>query len=275
MKVDLMMRHLAIVTALLALSTVEKAGAVPLLAVDVNDRQTTDAPDSVPGFGSFLGGAMGASAAITAPVTQMINGYSVTLAPFDDLLDENTSTAGLQDTLGAIDDRDRTTPTNAGALTFAQIYDDFIFAGASTGFTGGMDLAVSGGSLMPNTQYFVSIYSFDTGSTAAPVPRTAAWTDGNNANALVLTTSFDGAASPTTDNQYRFTGIARTSAAGALLLRGRNTIPMATAGGVTPGVFLNAFEINAVPEPASLSLMSFVGVVMVLASRSRRGLVAN
>ena len=210
------------------------------------------------GFSPFLGGAAGGTAAFTAPVTQAINGFSVTLAPVDDLADENTSTAGVQDTLGAIDDRDRATPADGGSLTFAQIYDDFLFAGASTGFTGGMDLTVSGGSLLPNTPYFVSIYAFDTGSTAAPVPRTAAWTDANNANAPVLTTSFDGAMSPTTNSQYRFTGIARTNATGVLMLRGRNTIPMATAGGVTPGVFINAFEINTIPEPTTLGLITFV-----------------
>jgi hypothetical protein len=251
------------------LTLVDSAHAVQLLAVDVNDRQSADATDSVAGFSSFLGGAAGGSAAISAPVTQVVNGYSVTLAPFDDALDENTSTAGVQDTPGAIDDRDRATPADAGALTFGQIYDDFIFAGTSTGFTGGMDLTVSGGSLLPNTPYFVSIYAFDTGSTAAPVPRTAAWTDANNANALVLTTSFDGAMSPTTNSQYRVTGIARTSATGVLSLRGRNTIPMATAGGVTPGVFLNAFEINTVPEPTTLSFLILAGLLTAWRSRRR------
>jgi hypothetical protein len=267
MNVDRMMRPLVILAALAPLALTGSARAVQLLAVDVNDRQSADAPDSVPGFGSFLGGAAGGSASITAPVTQVINGYSVTLAPFDDAADENTSTAGVQDTAGAIDDRDRATPTDSGALSFAQIYDDFIFAGTSTGFTGGMDLTVSGGSLLPNTPYFVSIYAFDTGSTAAPVPRTAAWTDANNANALVLATSFDGAMSPTTNSQYRSTGIARTNGAGALMLRGRNTIPMATAGGVTPGVFINAFEINTIPEPTTLVLLTFAGLA---AWRKRR-----
>jgi hypothetical protein len=175
----------------------------------------------------------------------------------------------VQDTLGAIDDRDRATPTNAGLLTYAQIYDDFVFAGASTGFTGGMDLTVSGGSLMPSTEYLVSIYAFDTGSTAAPVPRTARWTDANNANAPVVITSFDGAVSPTTDFQYRFTGVARTDATGALRLQGRNTLAIPTAGGVTPGVFLNAFEINEIPEPASLGLLGMAGILAALRVRHR------
>jgi hypothetical protein len=130
-----------------------------------------------------------------------------------------------------------------------------------------MDLTVSGGSLLPNTPYLISIYAFDTGSTAAPVPRTALWTDANNANVPVLTTSFNGAVSPTTDNQYRFTGVARTDSTGALRLQGRNTIAIPTTGGVTPGVFMNALEINEIPEPATLALIGMAGLIAVLMER--------
>jgi hypothetical protein len=262
-----MNRQLLVFAALLAAASLPRATIAALLSVDVNDRQSTDAPDSVTGFSTYV--LTGTSAAVTTPVTQMVGAYSVTLAPVDDLMDENLTTAGVQDTLGAIDDRDRTTPTNSGLLTYAQIYDDFVFAGTSTGFTGGMDLTVSGGALMPNSPYLVSIYAFDTGSTAAPVPRTALWTDANNANAPVLITSFNGAVSPTTDNQYRFTGVARTDANGALRLQGRNTIAIPTAGGVTPGVFLNAFEINEIPEPASLGLIGMAGIIAAIGARHR------
>jgi prepilin-type N-terminal cleavage/methylation domain-containing protein len=107
----------------------------------------------------------------------------------------------------------------------ADVYDDIVFAQTTVGPTGGMDLAVSGGGLTPNTPYRIAIYAFDSGSTPAPQPRSANWLDGNNGDALVLATSFSGAALPVGDNDYRFTGIARTDGSGALLLKGRNTTP--------------------------------------------------
>jgi hypothetical protein len=245
------------------------AAAALLLAVDVNDR--TGGAGSTPtatqsGFNSFL--MSGTTAASSAAESQVIGGYTVTLQAFDDHLDENNVTTGTQDTTGQIDDRLRGTPTNSGSLTFANLYNDVIFAGASTGPTGGMNLTVSGGALLPNTQYLVSIYAFDSGSTPAPQPRTANWLDGNSADAIVLSTSFSGATLPTSNDQYKFTGLAQTDSSGVLLLKGRNTTPYASAGGATVGVLLNGFEISEVPEPATLALLLMASAI--LSSNSQR-----
>jgi hypothetical protein len=252
-----MNKSLTATLTVVALLCSTSASFAALLSVDINDRSSTDVPDTAPGFSAYI--LTGTTAATSASVTQSVNGYSVTLAAFDDGLDENSVTAGIQNGVGQIDDRDRATPTNGGALTYGQLYDDLIFAGGTTGPTGGMNVTVSGGSLLANTQYQISIYAYDSGSNVAPQPRSANWYDGNNANALVLTTSFDGTVLPTTDSQYRFTGLAATDATGALLLLGRNTTPNAVAGGVSIGVVLNGFEIN-VPEPTSLSLLALATV---------------
>jgi hypothetical protein len=152
-------------------------------------------------------------------------------------------------------------------LTTADLYDDVIFAGTSTGPTGGMDLKVSG--LSANTQYFVGLYAFDSGSTPAPQPRTANWLDGNNADALVLTTSFSGAALPTLDDQYKFTGFATTDASGTLFLKGRNTTANASTGATSIGVFINGLEISEVPEPTS-AVLFFAGALTFAVGRRRR-----
>jgi hypothetical protein len=265
-----MTRQLLTLAVSLTLAAVsQRASAAVLLAVDVNDRTAVDSPNSVAGFSSYA--LSGTTAAISAPSAQAVGAYTVTMAPFDDGLDENTNTAGVQNTVGAIDDRDRTTPVDAGAFTHAQIYDDLIFAGGSTGFTGGLDLSVSGGSLAPNTFYAVSIYSFDSGSNIAPLPRTANWVDRNNGDLLVTATVFDGSVLPTTNSQYKFTGLARTDGAGVLQLRGRNTTPIPPASGVAPAVVINGFEIAEIPEPAAASMSLMIGAALVAVVRRKRG----
>lgn len=266
-----MSRHLTTFAFAIAICGIGRlAAAALLLAVDVNDR--TGGAGSTPtatqsGFNSFL--MSGTTAASSAAESQVISGYTVTMQAIDDHQDENNVTTGIQDTTGQIDDRLRSTPTNSGSLTFANLYTDVIFAGASTGPTGGMNLTVSGGSLLPNTQYLVSIYAFDSGSTPAPQPRTANWLDGNSADALVLSTTFSGATLPTTNDQYKFTGIAQTDASGVLLLKGRNTTPYASAGGATIGVFINGFEISEVPEPATLALLLIASTILTSKTNRR------
>jgi hypothetical protein len=262
-----MRRQLVFLTALGALCVpCEMVSAALLLAVDVNDRTVVDAPNSVAGFSAYT--MTGTTAASSVVETQVIGAYTVSLIAADDGLDENNVTAGLQNTTGQIDDRDRATPVDAGAFTYAQIYDDVIFAGASTGPTGGMNLTVSGGALLPNTTYVVSLYAFDSGSTAAPVPRTANWLDGNNADALVVATSFNGAILPIANDQYLFTGVAQTDGSGVLLLKGRSTTPYTATGPAQIGVFLNGFEINETPEPASIGIaMAALGLISLVRRR--------
>jgi hypothetical protein len=269
-----MRQQLVVLVGCLTMFATSRLSSAALLSVDFNERVgTPPAPSATQaGFSSFM---MSGTTASSVLETQAIGAYTVTLQAFDDGQDENIVTAGVQNTVGVIDDRLRATPVNGGSLTYEVLYRDFIFAQTGNGPTGGMDLTVSGGALLANTQYLVSIYSFDSGSTPLPQPRTANWLDGNNSDALVLATSFSGAALPTTDNQYRFTGIAQTNGSGVLLLKGRNTtanIPTGTtgAGGVQIGVFINALEIDVVPEPTSIGMVMIAAVLVGLAPRRRQ-----
>ena len=270
-------RRRASLASLIALAMIGGATATtratPILAVDINDRSTNDAAHQQAGFAYFLmAGTTAASSVLESNSLSSDGGantYTVTMQAFDDHLDENTVTTGIQDSTGQIDDRARATPTNGGSLTTAALYQDLIFAGTSVGPTGGIDLKITGGQLQPNTNYLVSFYDFDSGSTAVPQPRTANWLDGNNSDALVVTTTFNAASLPTTDDQYKFTGLARTDGSGGLFLKGRNTTPNSASGATNIGVILNGFEINT-PEPASLSLIGIAGITML-----RRGRLAR
>jgi hypothetical protein len=244
------------------------ASAAPLLAVDINDRTVgdptaTDPGNTAPGFEAWSIDTGTTGSATTATRT-LASGYTVKFDVFDDHDPNDGGAAG--DNPGAFDDRDRVVPTTAP--TTNQLYDDFIFAGASAGPAGGLDLHISGGALQPNTAYRVSIYSYDgidaTMGSATPV-RTAAWLDGNNADAPVLVTNFTVNLPPLTDDQYKFTGVATTDASGQLFLKGRRT----TTGDLS--VYVNGIEVNSIPEPASLALVLVSGLFTIGGARPKAG----
>jgi hypothetical protein len=244
------------------------ASAAPLLAVDINDRTVgdptaTDPGNTAPGFEAWSIDTGTTGSATTATRT-LASGYTVKFDVFDDHDPNDGGSAG--DNPGAFDDRDRVVPTTAPNLN--QLYDDFIFAGGSAGPAGGLDLHISGGALQANTAYLVSIYSYDgidaNMGSATPV-RTAAWLDGNNADAPVLITNFTVNLPPLTDDQYKFTGVAVTDATGQLFLKGRRT----TTGDVS--VYVNGIEVNAIPEPAALALAMISGLFTVGVCRLKVG----
>ena len=222
-----------------------------LLAIDVNDRTAVDTPNTPPGFSTFQ---LSGTTAAVGSTSAIVEGFTVSVTAV------NASGAPI----GGIDDRDRIGPSGASSLN--QIYDDFIFTAGGVGIGGGIDLTIGNNPsvLFPDTEYIVSIYSYDRDSTLAPQPRTAAWLDGNNSDALLFTTAFSAAAEPATDDQYKFTGIAVTDAAGTLFLRGRNTHT-----DTTPGVFVNGIEISQIPEPSSALILG-LGLAMLGSGRARR-----
>lgn len=239
--------HAVALSGLMLVAGAGHSASAALLSVDVNDRSSIEAGDTVAGFSPFT--LTGTTAAVGG-TTQAIGGYSMTV----------TAVNALGAPQGGIDDRDRSGPSTTPTLN--QLYDDFIFTAGGVGVGGGIDLSiVSNGALTPNTSYLVSVYAFDQDSTT--VPRTAAWFDGNNADAPVLVTSFAAAAPPLTDDQYKFTGTALTDASGNLLLRARNTTPLTDTGGITPGVFINGLQIDVVPEPAAISLLGLAGALLI------------
>src|SRR5437660_4851597 len=126
------MKRLICGVALIMACAAVPAGAVPVLSLDFDDRTVQDAspPNTVPGFSSFV--LPGTTASVTGSASNTYGSNVVTLAIFD-------SDAPPNDTNGAMDDRDRTVPSNSPAL--AQLYDDFVFVGTSAGTTGGLNVS--------------------------------------------------------------------------------------------------------------------------------------
>ena len=236
------------------------ASAAPLLAVDVNDRTAgdptaTDPANTASGFEPWL---MNTGTTTTRTLT---SGYTVQVDIFDDGDANDGGAAGNQP--GAYDDRDRVVPTTAGNLN--EVYDDFVFAGNSAGPTGGLDVKISGGSLLPSTQYLVSIYAYDgiDANMASAVPtRTANWLDGNNADALVTAATFT-INQPPTGDEYKFTGVAVTDSTGMLFLKGRRVTTADVA------VYLDGLEVNVIPEPGG-AMLSCLAAAALCGRRRRR-----
>lgn len=237
-----------------------------LLAVDTNDRTAADGSTTHsgthPSFSSFLlEGATGATTALTSSTTgwsQAVgSGYTMNVATA--LVYPNGGGTG------SIQDADRNFAAPA-AMTYGEMYDDVIYNASNTG---GIRLGISGGELQPNTQYAVSIYTYDHGS--ATVQRTADWVDMNNADAHVLSTSFIGGGAstsptvPQTNDSHKFTGFAMTDGTGMLSLKGINTSAITPSTGLPSqfGLFISGVEVNSVPEPtAAVGLISLAGLMM-------------
>lgn len=246
----------ATVAASAILIGVAGVSAAPVLQLDINDRRSDVVDLTQSGFTPFLlDGADGSSQTTVTRTNLGGTDIDVTVTVVDtDAPPDNTN--------GAMDDRIRSGPTNSGAFTFEEIYRDFIFVGGSAGLTGGLDIDVS--DLLPNTPYTVTIYSFDTVSNGL---RTADYTANGT---FLLTTAFDGTADDATgslasNDQFAFTGIATTDAAGDLLISGRATSE------TIPAVYLNAIEFEVIPEPASLGLLSVGGLLALRRKRARAG----
>lgn len=254
-----MKRRLVLLTMFLAASGIGSGASAALLAVDINDRTAgdpaaNDPNNTAPGFSPYVISGSPSS-------TGVVNGYTLQLDVFDDGDPNDGGGAGNQ--AGQMDDRDRVVPTTAPTLN--QLYDDFVFVGGSAGPAGGLDIRISGGALTPNTPYRVSIYSYDgidANMGSLTQTRTADYLDGNNGDAHVLTTSFTINMPPTTDDQYKFTGVAMTDAAGQLFLKGRRT----TAADVS--VFINGIEVQSIPEPATIG-MALAATLVGMAARRK------
>jgi hypothetical protein len=164
-----------------------------VLQVDFNDRNNTG--NTQPGFSSFA--INGTTNIQTAPVTRSFGGINVTLT--------DVSGAGY-------DDRSRSTPTNSGTFSDAQLLQDFVFSTTNTG-TGGLDVSIDG--LVAGATYTLTVWSYDSGSTGQ---RTSDWT----ANGVTVEDyGFDGAATPTSNDTYKFGFVVAANSQGRIVLQGR------------------------------------------------------
>jgi hypothetical protein len=160
-----------------------------------------------------------------------------------------------------LDQRNRATPVDAAPFDQGALLRDFVFAGAGAADVTGLDVTVDG--LVPNQQYLVSLWSYDSGS---PGLRVADWTSNGvlvNENARFDTVL------PATNDDYRFSFLTTADALGKLLISGR--VDAMTLAPNAPNVFLNGLQIRAiVPEPSSLAMAAIAGLAGLAIALRRR-----
>lgn len=189
-----------------------------VLQIDFNDRGAQTNTQS--GFDAFI--VNSGSENQTASVTRSFGDIDVTL--FD-------ATGGL-----GYEDRIRSTPLNVGEFSDALLLQDFILSKDASGAAGadsGLDVLIEG--LEAGEIYTLTVWSFDTGSTTS-VPRVSDWT----ANGITVEDySFDGTATPVSNETYRFGMVVTADEQGEILLQGRRDEVNSDYG-----VFLNALGLE-------------------------------
>jgi PEP-CTERM motif len=158
-----------------------------------------------------------------------------------------------------LDDRDRDIQNTDGGGDVGNndMWRDFIFAderGVSVTLPAGMDITITG--LLANTTYGVRLWAFDEVSNGG---RNMTW----NGVPLSLPDSPDPAS---LDDQVA-SFYAVSDAFGTVVLEGRIGDPRGTCC----NVFVNGFELTAVPEPSTFALfgLGLAGVVRMLRARRR------
>jgi hypothetical protein len=214
-------RLLTIVIVVMCGSSILKAQEIyyPILKLDINNRDVT--AETEPNFVSF------------------------TLADSGSEVDGIT----VEFTAGSLDSRRRPAPTG---IPFEQLYRDFVFSRP-----GGMTITLSG--LVPNQEYEITIYAYDTGSAGN---RIADWTANGD---FIFTTSFNGGQQPTSAYSHAFWGLTTPDSTGTIVLEcGPNPDTIEQSGANSPYGFVNALEIYSTipvkiarrPRPAEGALLS-------------------
>lgn len=161
-----------------------------------------------------------------------------------------------------VDDRIRTTPTNSASLSVSEIYRDFVFYSADRAEGSGLRLDLAG--LAPNGEYSFTIYSFDSGSVGT---RVSDWFA--NDTLVRDNYTFSGSVLPVSNDQYSFSFNATADENGSISILGkRDATSVNTAAAPEFGVFINAIEITAVPEPGTIALLGLAGLFVF--ARTRR-----
>jgi hypothetical protein len=195
--------------------------AAPLLAVDFGRNTPTPVQ---PGFSGMAG------AAVEASRTEPFGPYTVTVQG------EGFYSAGF----------------NAGNVdpSVAALYEDYYYHNSTTNGVG-ITLSIAG--VAPNTEYDVTLWSYDEDNIFSATPTSwgpSGTTTGTSGSVVNFATPFP------TDLSFNSTTIRVSSTSATLDIFGTTT-------GGSGGTRLNGFELNAIPEPSMVALAA-VGAILAM-----------
>jgi len=168
--------------------------------------------------------------------------------------DSGSTIGGVTVTLSNLsNDRFRDNLTDAGAFTYDDLYDDFLF------YRGSGDASITLDGLVPDTAYSITLYAYDGASNDGSK---ADWY--GNGSFLFQATIDDTAI--TSNDASAFTAQAITDASGTLVLLAD---PRDDLTGRQTNVFINGLQVSVVPTPATATLLAAASFAL-LPSRRRR-----
>jgi hypothetical protein len=192
-----------------------------VLRLDFNDRMHNTPQETQEGFQPFVLDGGAGDQIQTTPTIRKFGKLTVKVEGTGDLI---------------VDDRWRDKPVDSGSLTESALLRDFIFAKTNSG------LMVTIEGLAPNTEFEVSIWSYDCMSKGTRVSRWFA-----NQETVANDHCFSGESVPKKDSTCRLDFGVTSTAAGEIILNGETEPQSLNENGKRDyGVFLNALQIARV-----------------------------
>jgi len=216
---------------LLSITALSGVASAQILSVDFTGAAYGGVTQA--GFDSIVGTLSSVSS--ESPATGTFGAYTVTATP------SSADQGGIYNRGGV---------TNGGGLTYANLYNSFVFDNS----TGPLTLTIAG--VTANTTYALTLFAYDSGIAAGAETFTAAGATSGGPG----TVDFVGASTPTTNLQYSTTiDVSSTS----------TTLTIEETGAANT-IRLNGFELSAVaaPEPSSVALIG-LGALVLLINRRR------
>jgi hypothetical protein len=225
MKISSRLVGLAVVIAFIVVGAV-KASAAPLLAVDFG-RVISGSPTAVqPGFSGIAG------APVEGTRTENVGIYTVTVTG-----------EGFYSSPTAIDPG------------VAALYQDYYYHNSPVN---GVGVALSIGGVTANTDYDLTLWSYDGDQIFSATP--TLWSPQAGSNTTGTSGSITNFAIPTPTSLAEYATTIRVKSTTTTL----DIFGTTTAGG--GGTRLNGFELNQVPEPSTM-ILAGIGIAMALAYR--------
>lgn len=225
-----------LVLVVLVVTSGVPAGAASILSVDFQHTTTSTAGVTQAGFQAFTNNGTN-STSDTRTFATIAGNIDVTISGKESALDGMFNRGGV---------------SNAGSLTFADIYNDFAFNNINQPSGNTLSLTLSGVGIAPNTDYYLTFWSYD--SLAGQGNHSVAFNGVSGTSGSAAPIVYTPGVAPTSNLQYATTGTFTSDGSGVLNIQLVDTIT-GTVTASTTGIRLNGLEVS---DPSLIIVSSYV-----------------